>query len=510
MKELKRFRRNFFAVLLVAQLIPLLLVGSIYFSLAKLTDTDAATCAIIGLVVGGAVGAVMLLLLFNIYTAAIGRLYNHVVQIRNNNVEYRTAYHRKGLFGAIAERLNWVSDRMQQYETANKTESDVLLAESQRLRNIINSIKDGIFALDKDGYIVLFNKAAERITGFGVAQAAGKPVSHIVPMMRGNELVLSEWLKTVDGQAFVEQHWENVRLKTENGGQKTVNVDALYQGADPNGIRTLVTFNDRTEAQQVEDMKLDFVALAAHELRTPITVIKGYIEILEDELGNSADAKQKEFFNKLEISANQLSAIINNILHVSRIEHGNLNLKPEPTDWVALIKSVSQNLAKKAQTTNKKILLKTTGTIPQVSVDRMSITEVITNLVDNALKYSPDGTRITISISVNNNMVETSVMDQGAGIPENDLDKLFVKFFRSHHTRGSHAGTGLGLYMCKGIIEAHGGTIWVNSKEGEGSTFGFALPISARVAGNAGSVDNTTKVMKGVHGWIKNHSLYRG
>lgn len=510
MKELKVFRRNFFIVLLLAQFIPLALVGGIYFCLARFTDTSAGTCALVGLAVGGSISAIILLSIFNIYTAALGRLYNHIVQIRNNNVEYRTAYHRKGLFGAIAERLNWLSDRMQQFETATKTESEVLLAETQRLRNVLNSIKDGIFALDKDGYIVLYNRAAERITGFSVAKAAGKPVSHILPMMRGNELILNEWLKMVDGQAFVEQHWENIRLKTENGSQKIINVDALYQGTDPNGIRTLVTFNDRTEAQQVEDMKLDFVALAAHELRTPITVIKGYIEILDDELSAKADAKQKEFFRKLEVSANQLSAIINNILHVSRIEHGNLNLKPEATDWVALIKNVSQNLAKKAEISDKKIVLKTTGIIPRVSVDRMSITEVITNLVDNAIKYSPVGSKVMISISVNNKMVETSVMDQGAGIPENDLDKLFVKFFRSHHTRGSHTGTGLGLYMCKGIVEAHGGTIWVNSKEGEGSTFGFTLPISPKVANSSSSVDNNSSIMKGVHGWIKNHSLYRG
>ncbi len=510
MKELKVFRRNFFAVLLFSQLLPLALAVAIYFGLSQYTNAQTTIAINTALATGLLAGLVIVFLLFNIYTAAIGRLYRHVDELKNRNLEYRTAFHRKGLYGAFADRLNWLSDRFQQYDSSSKAESDVLVAETQRLRAVLNSIKDGILALDKNGCIVLFNKAAESISGFSVAQAAGKPFNHILPMMKGNSLVVSQWLQTVEDRAYKEQHWENVRLKTSKGVQKTVNIDALYQGSDPNGIRTLITFNDRTEAQQVEDMKLDFIALAAHELRTPITVIKGYVEILENELKSELNGSQKEDLKRLSISANQLSSIINNILHVSRIEHGNLSLKLESTDWIELFRSIAQNIATKAQSTNKKIVLRINGKIPAVSVDRMSIAEVVTNLLDNALKYSPENSTVTVTIGVNNSMIETLITDRGAGIPENDLDKLFVKFFRSHHTRSSHAGTGLGLYMCKGIIEAHGGSIWVSSKQGEGSTFGFSLPISNKVNAGAESKDSTIKIMKGVHGWIKNHSLYRG
>lgn len=510
MKPTAKFRKNFLLLVLVVNIVPAVVALGFYLILTGTLGIDQTTAIISSALLGIALAMGALAIIFIAYSNAVHKLYQHLVELSKNNDSYRTKFNGTGLFSTSAKMLNNVSERLQRFESATKTESDVIQAETKRLRSVLNSIKDGVFALDKDGYIVLFNKAAEHITGFSLAEAAGKPVSHIVPMMRGNELILSEWLNTVSGQAYVEQHWENIRLRTEDGGQKVVNVDALYQGADPNGIRTLVTFNDRTEAQQVEDMKLDFVALAAHELRTPITVIKGYVEILEDELAGGATPKQKDFFHKLDVSATQLSAIINNILHVSRIEHGNLNLKPEPADWPELVKQVAQQSAAKAKASNKKIIFKVTGKIPSVNVDKMSIAEVITNLIDNAIKYSPGGKDVTVSIRLNNNNVETSVNDHGAGIPANDLDKLFVKFYRSHHTRGSHAGTGLGLYMCKGIVEAHGGSIWVSSKEGEGSTFGFTLPLTGKVAGSSKAVNNSNKVMRGVHGWIKNHSLYRG
>ena len=111
---------------------------------------------------------------------------------------------------------------------------------------------------------------------------------------------------------------------------------------------------------------------------------------------------------------------------------------------------------------------------------------------------------------LNNNMVETRVADQGVGIPENAIDKLFTKFYRSHRTRTSHRGTGLGLYMSKAIVEAHGGSIWVESKAGEGSTFGFLLPIYDKLNPGHVALEQNNKIIRGIHGWIKNHSLYRG
>lgn len=512
MSTFSRFRRGFFLSLILSFLIPIPAGVLTYFVLQNYFNSANNILA------AGAIGAVCLVG-FSIAVVTYWRIalplqdiYKHADAIKNNNLNYRTTRKVGGLFGEITQTLNKASDKLQQYYTSEQTQEQVIESEANRLRYVINSIKDGVIALDKDNRILLFNNAASEISGYKIGEAAGMPVGHILPLMRGYELALNEWVAAsqAQGKAMDHQHWEGLKLKTKTGIERSVDVDALYQGTDPNGIRSLVTFHDRTAAQEVEDMKVDFVALAAHELRTPITVIRGYLELLDSELTDTLSPEHKEFMRKLNVSASQLSGFINNILNVSRIEHGNLNLKLERTNWTQLVKATCEDLAKKVALQNKKLGLTIAANVPEVAVDKMSIIEVVNNLVDNAVKYSPAGSRVDVTVRTKNDMIETVIEDHGAGIPENALGQLFTKFYRSHRTRGSHQGTGLGLYMSKGIIEAHGGSIWVRSKEGVGSTFGFLLPTYAKVAAGTQSIDNSSKVTRGVHGWIKNHSLYRG
>jgi signal transduction histidine kinase len=149
--------------------------------------------------------------------------------------------------------------------------------------------------------------------------------------------------------------------------------------------------------------------------------------------------------------------------------------------------------------------------LPSVAADRASISEVMGNLIDNAIKYSNEGGAINVTAAIKGDMVEVSVEDHGIGMPGNVVSQLFQKFYRSHHSRETVAGTGIGLYISKGIVESHGGTISVRSEEGRGSTFTFALPIYATVAAKLQSGDNSNEGMiEHGNGWIKNHSMYRG
>jgi signal transduction histidine kinase len=146
--------------------------------------------------------------------------------------------------------------------------------------------------------------------------------------------------------------------------------------------------------------------------------------------------------------------------------------------------------------------------IPTVGVDRVSIYEVLSNLLDNAIKYSGTGKEVLITSVLNKEgLVETTVQDYGAGIPEGVIGSLFDKYYRSHRSRAQVGGTGLGLYLSKAIVDAHGGHIWVRSKEGEGSTFGFTILPYAKLADEQKNGDNND-ITRGAHGWIKNHSLY--
>lgn len=410
-----------------------------------------------------------------------------------------------GIFSSIASNLDKAGNKMQELVSRTQTETEVISAEANRLRMILNSIKDGVLAVDSNKHIILFNKAASDITGLNTEQVAGRHLNDVVPLQKNKHLVVSEWFDECIDTDMQQNNWDNVTFKTNEGENLSLDVEALYIGTDPNGVRMLITFHNRTEEQQIEDMKVDFVALAAHELRTPVTIINGYLEILDQEVGPQLDPEHKEHIRKLEVSASQLSGSINNILHVSRIEHGELNINPEVSSWPEVVKPVVDELRNKARSQNKKLVLNIEKNLPQVSVDKVSINEVITNLIDNAIKYSHRGQQITVNVYRGENTVITEVVDQGVGMPENTISKLFTKFYRSHRTKTSHRGTGLGLYMSKSIIEAHGGRIWVESVEDRGSTFGFELP---QVDKNGQDSDNN--ITKGVHGWIKNHSLYRG
>jgi PAS domain S-box-containing protein len=373
---------------------------------------------------------------------------SHIESIMNNNYKYRTDYKLTGAFATIGNKLNSLSDRLGEFIAHSQAETNVIASESNRLRHVLNSIKDGVFALDKGNQIILFNRAASKLTGYEIEEAAGKPVNHIVPLKRGaGQLVLFDWLKKNEGMARAEKEWEALSLQTSSGEILSVDVFALYLGEDPNGIRTLVTFNDRTAAQEIEDMKVDFVALAAHELRTPVTIINGYLEILSNELSMKADPGQDDLLRRLRVSVSQLSGFINNILNVSRIEHGSLNFSLEKTDWKKFLSDTCQILYEKAKLQEKTLELYVEENLPNVAVDTTSITEVIINLVDNAIKYSPIGSTINIKARKTSQGVETQIIDTGIGIPPNNLDKLFTKFYRSHRTKQSHYGTGLGLYV---------------------------------------------------------------
>lgn len=448
------------------------------------------------------------LLLYRHITKPLNEIQQHINQAADGNLTIRSNESLPGIFGKAASSLNAISNKLQEFVNRTQAESDAIVAEANRLRLVLNFINKGVFALDRDKNIILFNNAAAQITGLNVDSVIGQHINDVLPFMQNKKLIISQWVDECQGMDMQRKNWQNVTVSSYTDQDLPLNVEALYLGTDPSGIRTLVTFNNRTEEQQIEDMKVDFVALAAHELRTPVTVIKGYLEILDNEIGSDLDPEYREFIRKLEVSASQLAGSINNILHVSHIEHGELNLQLEVSDWKEIINDIVEELNKKAATQGKSVVTDIQDDLPQVSVDRVSITEVLNNLIDNAIKYSDRGQEVKVRVTADRKagILSTEVIDQGVGMPSNTIDKLFTKFYRSHRTRTSHRGTGLGLYMSKEIVEAHGGRVHVESKEGEGSTFGFDLPT---VASQDGESDNSN-ITRGVHGWIKNHSLYRG
>lgn len=295
-------------------------------------------------------------------------------------------------------------------------------------------------------------------------------------------------------------------------GRKIFDVIAHYNKHESHQIETILIVIDRTDEYLANEDAMDFIALAAHELRGPITIIRGYLDVLEQELETKISGDQKMLMERLSVSAAQLSGYINNILNVARYDRNHLQLHLREENWYQLmVSNYLPDLEMRARAHNRKLTVKIPANLPTVAADGISLQEVITNLVDNAIKYSHDEGEIIISAYQDGDFIETTVQDFGIGIPESVMARLFTKFYRSHRSRQQVTGTGLGLYLCKAIMESHGGSIWVRSTEGEGTIFGFRLPTYASVAAKMQKDDNNNEAMiiKGSHGWIKNHSYYR-
>ncbi len=241
----------------------------------------------------------------------------------------------------------------------------------------------------------------------------------------------------------------------------------------------LVILRDVTREKMVERMKTEFVSLAAHQLRTPLSAIKWTLQMfLEGDLGKITE-EQREFVEKTYQANERMIRLINDLLNVARIEEGRYLYKPILSDLGLIVESVVDFYKEEAERKGVKIKFEKKEKLPKVKVDEEKIKLAATNLIDNAIEYTPKGGEVTICLKSDKKEIEFSVQDTGIGIPENQKERVFTKFFRAANAmRIQTEGTGLGLFITKNIIEAHKGRIWFQSKEGEGTTFYFTLPIA--------------------------------
>jgi signal transduction histidine kinase len=244
-------------------------------------------------------------------------------------------------------------------------------------------------------------------------------------------------------------------------------------------VGTVTTLADITMEREVNQMKTEFVSTVSHELRTPLTSIKGYIDlVLEGEAGDLSDL-QEEFLGIVKQNSDRLVTLINDLLDISRIESGRVHLKIEPVDLGDVVADAAGTFRAVLDKGEIALEIDVAEGIPRVAADRSRLGQVVTNLISNAIKYSPGGGTVRVEARVEVGEVVLSVHDEGIGIGDEDQKGLFAKFYRvdSSYTR-EIGGTGLGLAICKSIIELHGGRIWVDSVLGEGSTFAFSVPVA--------------------------------
>lgn len=404
------------------------------------------------------------------------------------NFSYRIHVRTNDELENLAYAFNSMAINLQQAFEKLSIDKNIITAERNKLNFVLLNINDAIVALDKKRNIVIFNKVAEHMTGFSAEEVIGKPIDNVIDIYEEDiPLTIVNYAPIYDTEKNVYTQDEiiskrKVELLSKHGNKLFIKFSSVVLKRTYNHtLGFILTFHDITEELNLEKMKMDFVSIAAHELRTPLTVIKGYLSVLKDESNNILNDEQKLFLIRIQRGTEQLTFLIENLLNVARIEKGTLTLKLDTTDWIQLAKQIISDL--KNQAADKKIALtfhEPPQHISQVKVDVMRIREVLTNLIVNAINYTPEGGKIEIIVEQKNNEVITHVSDTGIGIPKSSMANLFTKFYRvsSVLTAGSK-GTGLGLYIAKSIVELHKGKIWVESTEKQGSTFSFTLPIES-------------------------------
>lgn len=368
-----------------------------------------------------------------------------------------------------------------------------------------------LLVLDKTENIVYANEAAAKYLGHPAEELATQSVYTALDMSFATDDTLENWLKATKGASVTADHkWERARIGLPGQGSSLqFDLAAYYNQDNPLGYETLLILFDHTEIYSQDDQAMSFVALSVHELRTPLTLLRGYIEVFDEELGPTLNPELKDFMKKMDASAQQLAAFVDNILNVAKIEDNQLTLQLHEENWQGVIDNTVGDLSLRAGVRGITIKTDIAADLPSVGVDRYSIYEVLANLLDNAIKYSKGTNEIYITATLNKDgLVETSVKDFGLGIDGSILPHIFDKFYRNHRNRSQIGGTGLGLYLSKSIVDAHGGQIWVSSKVNEGSTFSFTVLPYAKLAAETKTGDNSA-ISRGAHGWIKNHSLYR-
>jgi PAS domain S-box-containing protein len=329
---------------------------------------------------------------------------------------------------------------------------------------VLTHVGEGVFHLDRSGHIQLWNPAAATITGVSPEAAVGKAASEAIP----------GW-QEVSERIPVGTTRESVRastlpLDTEHG-ERWISISGVeFFGG------TVYALRDITEEHELDELKAEFIATASHELRTPLAAVYGAAQTLRRHDFALDDAGRARFISLIVDESEHLARIVNQILLANQLEVGRLDLVTEPFDAAILLERVVES----AQTyAPSKIVFDVQAGhgVPPVAADKDKARQILVNLVENAIKYSPGGGRIELGVEPTDGVVLFRVVDEGMGIPTDEQERIFEKFYRLDPamTQGI-GGTGLGLYICRELVERMGGRIWLESDEGKGSTFFFELP----------------------------------
>jgi two-component system phosphate regulon sensor histidine kinase PhoR len=415
-------------------------------------------------------GLIALAVAFAIGIVVAGRVTRPVIemeaiarQMSEGRFDVRAPVRSPDELGALGRALNIMSVRLRQ-------QIETLQAERAKATAILDGMVEGVIAVDDHESILLMNERACTMFGVDPGRGDGKPFLEVIRNADLHEIFRES--RRTGGVARRE-----VRLTAPVERFLRVTAVRLPLAAEPPGLVMVV--DDTTELRRLEHVRTEFVANVSHELRTPLTAIQGYLETL---LGGALDEPEhaRRFLEIAFRHTERLGRLLNDLTDLSNIELGKVSLRRAPTPLATVVESVLAIIAPKARESNVALAAAVPATIT-VHADHDRLAQILINLVDNAVKYTPSGGEVTVRARSTGDQVEIAVTDTGVGIPRADLPRITERFYRVDKARSRElGGTGLGLAIVKHLVLAHGGELTIESEEGRGTTVRVTLPAAAR------------------------------
>jgi PAS domain S-box-containing protein len=362
-------------------------------------------------------------------------------------------------------------------------ERDRVTEEKSKTEAILYSIGDGVFVVDKNGFIILFNKSAADLTGYGIDDAIGKHFSKIIrlydeTLKQRKDKFINEVLSTGESRNMSDNTF---LLRKDKSSMAVADSASALKDKDGNVIGCVVVFRDETKEREIDKAKTEFVSLASHQLRTPLSAINWYTEMLLNGDAGKLNNDQRQYLEEVYSGNQRMVALVNALLNVSRLELGTFVIEPEEVNVVGLLSDILKELTPTIKE-KKQIVNKSVGKIDKYFADPRLMTMVFQNLLSNSVKYTPEKGKISIELNQNKEFIRFKVVDSGIGIAASEKDQVFSKLFRGANAKeGDTEGTGLGLYIIKSIMDNIGGKITFESKLNKGTTFIVDFPIKGMI-----------------------------
>ena len=456
------------ATVVVPVVVRHVVVGAIFLH-APLTGITQTVSQVQGLIFYAAIVATVLAMIVGYYMSKsisqpLQQMTRAALEVAGGNYQQRVEVSSADEVGQLAQSFNHMSS------TLNQT-VEALSQEKNKLESIMVSMNEGVLAIDQEGQVLLANPQARKLLQLAEMDITGAKIARLLP-----DAAMYNLFSTVitKGEGQVQEF-------TLPGGRiLSLQIAPLRREQQRWGAVGIL--QDVTEVRQLEEMRRNFVANVSHELRTPMTAIQGFVEALLDGLAEDKES-QERYLQVILDETIRLNRLITDLLDLSRLETGQLSWPLEPIELRPLLQEVSTKLQPQFARQELQLLLQIPERLPMVFGNRDRLQQVLINLLSNALSFTPAGGRVTLAAAAEHDWVRVSVEDTGIGIPADEQELVWERFHKVDKARTRKlGGTGLGLSIVKQIVEAHGGSVGLESTPGQGSTFFFTLPVARDLA----------------------------